>query len=416
MLTNKPWDKYGKRYNVSRVMDPGTLTFNQTKYDAYSPMYLGIANALRDMSFLMSNSALITYAILYFHREIISGFKAAFNFRTGRGKDIHNQLMAVYPEVPEWWYLIILIISIVSGCVMVEVYHTGMPIWGVFFAATVAVVMVVPTGIILGATNVTVYFNVLGEYVAGYAIPGKPLANMLFKAFTVVAPAQTLMFSSGLKLGHYSKIPPRDLFWVQTIGAVVGATVGVFVADWQVDNIVGLCSDKQKAHFTCPNIHTFFTGSLTWGLMGPSRMYGSNGMYSKLQWLVLAGFLLPVPIWYLQKKYPKNEFLKYVHIPIIISGFNTWVPYSLAYMIPVFYLTMIFNYWIKRKYESWWLRYNYLVAASFSIGLAISGLVIFFSVQYHDVTDALAWWGNTVPYAGLDFNKVSLLKMYVVSA
>lgn len=84
-------------------MDPGTLNFNQTRYEEYSPMYLGIANALRDMSFLMSNSALITYAALYFHREIINGFKAAFNFKTGRGKDIHNQLMAAYPEVPEWY-------------------------------------------------------------------------------------------------------------------------------------------------------------------------------------------------------------------------------------------------------------------------------------------------------------------------
>lgn len=36
----------------------------------------------------------------------------------------------------------------------------------IFFAAFMALIMVVPTGIILGATNVQVWFNVLGEYIA----------------------------------------------------------------------------------------------------------------------------------------------------------------------------------------------------------------------------------------------------------
>lgn len=78
------------------------MSLNETMYESYSPMYLGTANVLRDMSFLMSNGALISYAFLYFHREIINGFRAAFNWKNMRGKDIHNELMATYPEVPEW--------------------------------------------------------------------------------------------------------------------------------------------------------------------------------------------------------------------------------------------------------------------------------------------------------------------------
>ena len=33
-------------------------------------------------------------------------------------------------------------------------------------------------------------------------------------------------------------------------------------------------------------------------------------------------------------------------------------------------------------------------------GVAFSGIIIFFAVQYHD--KSIIWWGNTVMYAGLD--------------
>lgn len=102
MLSNKPFDKFGKKYNITRVVNPGTLVLNETMYQEYSPLYVGIGNVLRDMSYLMSNGALIAFTGLYFRREIISGLRAAMNFKNGRGKDIHNKLMQAYPEVPEW--------------------------------------------------------------------------------------------------------------------------------------------------------------------------------------------------------------------------------------------------------------------------------------------------------------------------
>lgn len=33
-------------------------------------------------------------------------------------------------------------------------------------------------------------------------------------------------------------------------------------------------------------------------------------------------------------------------------------------------------------------------------GIALSGIIIFFAVQYNDYS--ISWWGNNVPYAGVD--------------
>lgn len=38
--------------------------------------------------------------------------------------DVHNRLMRVYPEVPEWWFGAILVVSLIFGIVANEVYHT----------------------------------------------------------------------------------------------------------------------------------------------------------------------------------------------------------------------------------------------------------------------------------------------------
>lgn len=47
--------------------------------------------------------------------------------------------------------------------------------------------------------------------------PGKPLANVAFKTYGYISMSQALMFLGDFKLGHYMKIPPKDMFFVQVI-------------------------------------------------------------------------------------------------------------------------------------------------------------------------------------------------------
>ena len=48
--------------------------------------------------------------------------------------DIHARLMSRYPQVPEWWYLIIFVPMFIFGAVSIEVWHTQMPIWALVLA------------------------------------------------------------------------------------------------------------------------------------------------------------------------------------------------------------------------------------------------------------------------------------------
>ena len=65
-------------------------------------------------------------------------------------------------------------------------------------------------------TNQQVGLNVITELIIGYALPGRPIAMMMFKTWGYITMAQALTFTSDFKLGHYMKVPPRYIFFSMT--------------------------------------------------------------------------------------------------------------------------------------------------------------------------------------------------------
>ncbi|KAJ4130524.1 hypothetical protein NW754_009575 [Fusarium falciforme] len=84
----------------------------------------------------------------------------------------------------------------------------------VFFGIALALLFTVPTGIIFATTGIEVEFNVLAECIGGAWQPGNALAMNFFKNFGWVTIAHALDFANDLKLGHYLKIPQRQVFLV----------------------------------------------------------------------------------------------------------------------------------------------------------------------------------------------------------
>ncbi|CAM6004202.1 unnamed protein product [Sphagnum balticum] len=62
-----------------------------------------------------------------------------------------------------------------------------------------------------------------------------------------------------------------------------------------------------------------------------------------------------------------------------------WAPLNLSYFTSGLYFSVTFMYYLKRYKTAWWEKYNYVLAGAFNGGVAFSGLIIFFAVQYHPV-------------------------------
>lgn len=58
---------------------------------------------------------------------------------------------------------------------------------------------------------------------ASFMAPGDPIANMYAALYGSQPTVQGINLLSDLKLGQYTKVPPRINFLVQILGCVVGA-------------------------------------------------------------------------------------------------------------------------------------------------------------------------------------------------
>lgn len=362
---NLPYDRYGKAFNVRAIVDERGI-FDLKKYQEYSPAYLSAAVVAVYLFFFALYAATLTYAALYHWREIALGFKGLMRDMPWNKKkdkddteeltmDIHNRLMKQYKEVPEWWYLICLVASAVIGIVAISHWPTSASPAVVVAGLIMCAIFIIPIGIIYGMTGQQVSLNVLAEFIGGVIFEGNAIGMSFFKTYGYVVCLQALTFTSDLKIGHYSKIPPRVMFWAQMVPTVVSTFVCVGIMVYQLD-IENVCTKDGPFRFTCPNENTFFTAAVLWGTIGPRKLWGPGGMYTA----TLAGFpfgcALVLAFWYLSKKFPNNNILRNIHPVIILTGGISWAPYNLSFIWPAVPIAMASFMYVKKRCLAFWSK------------------------------------------------------------
>lgn len=181
-------------------------------------------------------------------------------------------------------------------------------------------------------------------------VPGKPLAMMMFKMYGYITCYQGLYFTQDQKLAHYMKVPQRITFWAQFIATVWSCIVQVAVLNWALGSIDGVCTPDQSAHYTCPNAHVFFTASIIWGVIGPSRIFGTDGLYHPMLWFFLIGAITPVIVWLLARRYPRS-ILRYVNTAVIFGGIGYIPPATVMIYASWGFVGTMFNKVIKGRHR-----------------------------------------------------------------
>ncbi|KAI9572533.1 OPT oligopeptide transporter protein-domain-containing protein [Boletus coccyginus] len=394
ILSRHVFDNTMQPYNVTRILTPD-LTLNMEAYESYSPLYMSYVLLffflliLQPLHLNIIRTAVLVHTLLHFRTQIMQQMRRSLQ----EEPDIHGHLMSLYPQVPEWWYLVLFVIVFILGILTIEWWHTQMPVWAFVFALLISYTFVVPCGMIQAVTNQRVGLNVITELVIGYLLPGHLIATMFFKMFGYVTMQQALIFTADFKLGHYMKIPPRTMFWCQIICTAVAGTTQLLMQSWMFDHIPEICSNTQKDGFICPNTQVFATASVIWGVVGPKLQFSPALLY-----FFIAGAIAPIVPWLLMKKWP-NSFLRYIN-PIIFNGTDRIPPATALNFVPWAFVSFAFQFVIRRRYFLWWAKYNYVLSAALDSGLALSAITIFFTLQYpqsNPVTKAIEkWWGNQV--------------------
>ncbi|KAJ5806846.1 OPT oligopeptide transporter [Penicillium riverlandense] len=387
LTSSDAYDNTGNLYNSSKILD-STGAIDEEMYKAYSPIYLPATFAMCYGVGFAVLSCLITHVLLYHTKDIISTFKGA------NKKDIHARLISRYPDAPWWWYGIMTILVVIVAIITQYIWKTGLPFWGVLLTLALAAIYVIPVGIVFAVANLNSnVLTVLGEIISGYVLKGRPLVLLIFKFYAYTGISQAMIYSADMKLALYMKIPRRTLFTAQLIACILGSLTQNGVLLWMLGNVKDVCSSDQSDNFTCPQGRVNYNSAIFWGAIGPSRLYNFGKMYSGLLHMFWIGAALPLLTFFLRKKWPNSKLLSAIHWPIFFAGTGnlppaTGINYSSAFV------------YLKSRKPQWWAKYNYVLSAALDSGVAVSAIVIFFTLVLPRVS--LSWWGNTVNSGTVD--------------
>ncbi|SGY40017.1 BQ5605_C003g02310 [Microbotryum silenes-dioicae] len=414
------FDRYGQMYNLSRIFNQHEATIDAAAYTEYSPLFLTSTYVCAVGLALALLPAALTHTGIYHGRDIWAKLRG----RQTEREDIHNKLMKSYPDVPDWAYASFaaaaLGLAMLATGVSVSQYSSGVerysrvvltciygsnqlwptrtPVWAVLIAFLLGCLVLLPAGFVyamsatpltlLPSTRTKLQVNVPSELLAGYMMKGNPSANMLFKIYTLTTTQVGLSFVQDLKFGHYMK--------VQVVAVFVTCLAQIGVKRWLVANVEDFCQRGQSALLVCPTTRTFYSASIIWGAIGPSRLFGPGKQYSPLLFCALAGAVAPLLPWMCEKRWPRS-WLACVSLPVAMNGALAVTSANGINYSSCFIVGFVFQYFLRRRHFSTWSKYVYIISAGLDSGTTFSALIIFFSLMLPKNGQlTLDWWGNNI--------------------
>ncbi|KAG6888761.1 hypothetical protein C0992_007552 [Termitomyces sp. T32_za158] len=197
------FDNTGNRYDPRAIVNADGF-FDEAAYAAYSPMLMSATLAVafgvlfaafvsvfvhtfRESKFRFPWCLSIDVnPVVWFRRDIVRRIRS--NLKDER--DVHSRLMLAYPEVPNWWFGILFAVCFIVLLVTVSVFPTQLPAWAAFIGVLLSALLTLPLAMLQAITNQQISTQIMYEVIAGYMLPGRPVANMVFKVIGYIGTAQ----------------------------------------------------------------------------------------------------------------------------------------------------------------------------------------------------------------------------------
>ncbi|RZC69630.1 hypothetical protein C5167_032751 [Papaver somniferum] len=324
----------GQDYNISSIID-NKFNLDVAAYEKSGPLYLSTFFAMTYGVGFAALSATIVHVALFHGREIWQQSKTAFQEKK---MDVHTRLMSKYNQVPEWWFVSILIANIAATIFACEYYNDQLqlPWWGVLVACGLAIFFTLPIGIITATTN-------------------------------------------------------------QVVGTLIAALVYLGTAWWLMDTIPNICDTNllpSNSPWTCPGDHVFYDASVIWGLIGPRRIFGDLGTYAAINWFFLIGAVAPLLVWFAHKAFPEKRWISLINMPILIGATGNMPPATAVNYISWIVVGFLSGFVVFRYRQNWWRRHNYVLSGALDAGLAFMGVLLYLCLGMEEIS--LTWWGSNL--------------------
>ncbi|GAA5879973.1 hypothetical protein JCM16303_004422 [Sporobolomyces ruberrimus] len=365
----------GSQYDQNTILN-ADWSLNETSLAEQGLPNYSATNAVYYLGCNLAIGATLTHVGIWYWRPILQAFKS---YRDRSQPDPHYQLMRVYKEVPMWLYGAVMVGSF--ACAMATCYtgHSQLPWWALIVALILSLFMFPFVCVIYAITGFKTDVQQLAQMLGGALVPGNSQANMYFTLYGYNSCAQALGLARDLKLGQYTKLPPRATFGAQVIGTVVGAILQLIIMKSVINSQRELLLSVQGSNiWSGQQVQSFNSQAIAWGALA-KHMYGPSSNYFIIPLAIVIGLAVPLPFYLLHRVFPKWGFDKFV------SPITCWCLGNLSVGINSSIFTTVCvglfsQFYLRRYCSSWFRKYNYLMSAGLDGGTQFMSFIASFAL------------------------------------
>ncbi|KAK7743744.1 OPT superfamily [Diatrype stigma] len=408
LMTNRPCTADGDKYPVSSLVTAGSA-FNATAYEELGPMYLSthyLWTIFFDYAAYISAYAWIACFGFAPVRAAYRKFRAR---RADPDRGINHQytdrlnvLMRSYKEVPLWWYAALFGVSFVSTMTIIGLDLLFVPWWTYFVALATGALVVIPLGWLYAVSNFQLPIGTFNELLYGTMVQGlshhrNPIGASVYGAMAGGAWYRAQYMLQDQKIGHYTHVPQRAVFFSQVFGITLGVPTNYAAMRWVLDTkrdyLTGAVEDPSHI-WTGQSLAGYLTMGVQYVLLGPTRLF-QEAQWRPIPYAFLVGAALPLLLYALHRLFPRSPAkFRLWNTTIFFSGLSTFYGNVSTGYLSRFLGGFVVMYWAYRYRYKLWAKYNFVLAAAFDAGFNLNMLLVFLIFGSGTAITMPSWWGN----------------------
>nr|AGA20382.1 oligopeptide transporter 11 [Phanerodontia chrysosporium] len=391
----------GNTYNQSAILTPDNSLDKSKLAEVGLPRYTA-TYVVSQMCYNFSLGAALVHVLLWHWSDLKAAF-AGFKFLKNSQEidDPHYKEMRKYPEVPQWWYGLLFLASLGVGIGCSYTTSTPlMPWWSVILFTAISAVIAVCLGFIAATTGFQISIKYAIQVLAAFIHPGKPITVMYVNLYGNSTAFQTLAMLQDLKLGQYTKLPPRVTFAAQMAGSIVGSIFNYTMMITIVNNNREVLLDPVGTRvWSGWIIQQYNSASVAMGALG-KELFTVGKPYWLVPFAILLGLVFPLPFWLVHRYAPRGSWVSraaaYINTPIV-ALYVGYLPYSVnGQWWSCVVIGFASQWWARSRRPKWFKKYNYLTSAALDGGSQVIMFILSFAVfgASGRAVDFPNWWGN----------------------
>jgi len=374
-LTQLLYYQNGTEYDQLSILNDD-FTLNEEKLAVQGLPWYAASQLLYKVSRTMYIGAAVTHFLLWHFNDF---YDIVWTSRNKECEDPHYRKMKIYKEISNWWYLAIFVVMTAIALGTSYAAKSGLPWWALIIAVIFGWIFLP----VIGTLNATVGYapsiENMVQMLGGALVPGKPVANMYFTMYGYNVVFQAYNLLKDLKMGQYTKLPPRVTFTVQTIGTVIGGLLNFVIMKTVLAANREILKDVQGTNvWSGQQVQSYNSAAIAWGALG-KPLYATGTRYGFVPYMLLAGLGFPIPFWFLHRRWPKFGW-NLVFTPIVVAELGILSVGINSSLFTSFVLAVFSQYYLRKYRATWFRKYNFLLSAALDGGTSVMVFVYTFAV------------------------------------